>query len=90
MFISILCLSITHGIASVLEVCLICRPLATQWNPNVDGLCGNQIASFAAIEISGLVLDTIIMVSPIPIMVRLRMELKRKIKAIITLDAGAM
>ncbi|KAF2826708.1 hypothetical protein CC86DRAFT_19852, partial [Ophiobolus disseminans] len=48
------CVCIAHGIALVIEVCLICRPLAAQWDNDIGGLCGNQMASFAAIEIIGL------------------------------------
>jgi hypothetical protein len=91
LLIGTLCMSIAHGVASVLEVCLICRPLAAQWDPDVDGLCGNQMASFAAIEITGLVLDTVIIVSPIPAIMSLRgMGWMRQVESIVALDAGAM
>jgi hypothetical protein len=85
-----LCTSIIHGMASVLEVCLICRPLVAQWDPDVDGFCGNQMASFATIEISGLVLDAIILTSPISTVLALHIKLRQKVQVIIALDAGAM
>jgi hypothetical protein len=86
----ILCVSIIHGIASVLEVCLICRPLTAQWDPDAKGLCGNQMASFAVIEISGMIIDVAILVMPATIVPRMDMTLKRKIRVMIFLDVGAM
>lgn len=79
-----------HGIASVLEVCLICRPLATQWDSNIKGLCGNQTASFIAVEVSGLVLDLAILVSPLPTVYSLMISRARKATIILLLDAGAL
>ncbi|KAF2029082.1 integral membrane protein [Setomelanomma holmii] len=85
-----LVLCVTHGLGSVLEVCLICRPLAAQWDPNVTGVCGSQLASFAAIEISGLILDLVMLISPVPAVLRMRMNRLKQIKAIIMLDIGAI
>jgi hypothetical protein len=48
------------------------------------------MASFAVIEISGLVIDAAILVSPIPTILGLHMKLRRKFEVIIALDAGAM
>jgi hypothetical protein len=81
---------VLHGIGSVLEICLICRPLAAQWDPHVKGVCGNQVVSFTVIEISGLVLDLIILVSPLPRLLRMQMSVATKVKTIILLDAGVV
>jgi hypothetical protein len=82
--------SIIHGIASVLEVCLVCRPLAAQWDPNVKGLCGNQMASFAAIETSGILIDVAILLTPAILVLKLQTAFKKKIATILVFDAGAM
>jgi uncharacterized membrane protein len=83
-----LVLCILHGIASVLEVCLICQPLAAQWDPNVKGLCGNQIVSFVVIEVAGLVLDLVILLTPLYMVLRSQMNRGTKLKAVMILDAG--
>ena len=83
-------LSICHGFTSVLEVCLICRPITAQWDPDVTGLCGNQTASFVTIEIIGLVLDLAILLSPLPTLLHSAMDCASKVRLIILLDAGAM
>jgi hypothetical protein len=54
------------------------------------GICGNQLASFATIEISGLVLDTTLLVLPIPVVIGLKTSRIKKLKAIVILDIGAM
>jgi hypothetical protein len=74
----------------VLEVCLICRPLASQWDPNVEGLCGNQIASFVAIETSGMLLDVAILDSLVVGLSHFQTSLRKKLVIVLLLDAGAM
>jgi hypothetical protein len=81
---------ILHGVASVLEVCLICRPIAAQWDPDVKGKCGNQIVSFVTIEVTGMALDIAILVSPLPGMRYLRVEKWEKLKIVFILDVGAV
>jgi hypothetical protein len=88
--ITILWLCIAHGVASVLEPCLICRPLAAQWNPLSGGLCGNQMASFTAIEVTGLALDLAILASPVPGLCSLHMNLAQRLKIILIIDSGAL
>ena len=83
-------LCIAHGIASVLEVCLICRPLAAQWDPYVGGLCENQTMSFAAIEISGMVLDVAILASPLWPLYNLRIQAAKKVPIVLGFEAGAV
>jgi hypothetical protein len=87
---TILCSCIAHGIAAVLEVCLICRPMAAQWNPKVQGLCGNQTISFVALEVSGMVLDLVILMAPLGPIATLKMKKARRFKFIVLLDAGVL
>src|SRR4051794_25613514 len=63
----VVCVCVIHGIISALELFLICRPLAAQWDAYGAGTCGNQIDSFMVIECCGLVLDCIISILPIPL-----------------------
>jgi hypothetical protein len=86
----LLCLCGVHGMVSILEVCLICRPLAAQWDPNVGGACGNQIASFVTIEVLGLALDVAILVLPIKVVFGLKMAPKRKLGLVMIFSSGVM
>jgi hypothetical protein len=86
----LLCLCGVHGMVSILEICLICRPLAAQWDPNTGGACGNQIASFVTIEVLGLALDVAILVLPIKVLFGLNMALKRKLGLVMIFSSGVM
>jgi hypothetical protein len=90
LFLAMLCLCGSHGIVSILEICLICRPLAAQWDPNVGGACGNQIASFVTIEVLGLALDVAILVLPIRPLFGLNIPLKKKWVPLMTFSSGVM
>jgi hypothetical protein len=86
----LLCLCGVHGMVSILEVCLICRPLAAQWDPNTGGACGNQIASFVTIEVLGLALDVAILLLPVKPLIRLRVTMKQKLTLLFVFNSGIM
>jgi hypothetical protein len=88
--ITLLCFSILHGVASILEICLICRPLTVQWNMNAKGACGNQVASYVVIEGSGMVLDVAILGLPIVVLTKVSLPISQKLGIFVALDAGVM
>jgi hypothetical protein len=65
-------------------------PTNSQWDPDVKGLCGNQIASFAAIEISGMVLDVVILALPVLALRPIQPSLPKKLWLLLLIDAGVM
>lgn len=62
----LLVLSLVYGLVVFLEVFLICRPMAVDWNTHVNGTCGNQIISYLVLEVCGLLLDFTIAAVSIP------------------------
>lgn len=87
---TLLVLSILYGLAVLLEVFLICRPMAANWNTNVDGTCGNQIASYLVLEAIGLLLDFAILVVPSPAIWRLNMSWRRKVGVTVVFSIGVL
>jgi hypothetical protein len=69
---------------------LICRPMAAQWDPDVEGLCGNQTASFIALEVSGMVLDLALLLTPSYIVAKLHTSRANKVRPIAIFNAGAL
>lgn len=76
--------------ASIIQIFLICRPFAAQWDPRVLGACGDQVASFMALESAGVVLDLGIFLVPFIMIMGLEMRLETKIQAILVFNIGAM
>lgn len=76
--------------ASAVQIFLICRPFAAQWDPRVLGSCGDQVASFMALESAGLVLDLGILLVPTVMIVGLRMRLEKKVQLILVFNLGAV
>ena len=85
-----LALSILYGLVVILEVFLICRPLAVDWNPHVDGKCADQIVSYLVLEILGLLIDFSILVTPLPLILRLHINWRKKILIAAILSMGAL
>ncbi|ROV89875.1 hypothetical protein VPNG_10248 [Cytospora leucostoma] len=78
-------------LASILQVYLICRPFAAQWDPRVMGTCGDQLLSFTVLESAGLILDIAILAWPVAVVVfRLKNTTAVKITLILILDMGAV
>ena len=87
---SMLVLSILYGLVVILEVFLICRPLAVDWNPHVDGKCADQIVSYLVLEILGLLIDFTILVTPLPVIAKLAMDWRRKMSIAAVFSIGAL
>ncbi|KAK9434884.1 integral membrane protein [Metarhizium brunneum] len=76
--------------ASVLQVFLMCTPLAATWDKNMAGTCGDQAASLMAFESLGLALDVAVLAVPAVYVMRMQAPLQRRLAAIVVLDAGAI
>lgn len=88
--IAIMTLSAGLAVASIIQIFLICRPFAAQWDPRVLGACGDQVASFMALESAGVVLDLGILLVPSVVIMRLQMSLERKVQLIFIFNIGAV
>lgn len=87
---SLLVVSILYGVVVFLEIFLICRPIAVDWNASVDGTCGDQIVAYLILEVFGLLLDFAILVVPIPFVWRLKVERRQKISISFRFSIGVL
>ena len=87
----LLVLCILYGLVALLEIFLICRPMAVDWNTQIKGTCGNQITSYLVLEVLGLLLDFTIMVVPIHCIWNLPRTAKtKKVRAMILFSIGIL
>ena len=87
---SLLVMSILYGLVVFLEVFLICRPMAVDWNAHVDGTCGDQIVSYLVLEVLGLLFDLTIAAVSIPYLWALQMPLAKKCLTQLMFSIGAL
>ena len=73
----LLILSALYGIVLVLEVLLVCRPIAAAWDPNVKGSCGNEVIAYIILETLGLILDLAIAVLPVGFILDLQLNTRQ-------------
>lgn len=88
--IAIMILSAALGMASIIQIFLICKPFASQWDPRVLGTCGDQVTSFIIIESAGLFLDIVILALPLKFIPRVQMRVKEKFRVILLMNIGVM
>lgn len=88
--VTIMTLSACLAGASIIQIFLICRPFAAQWDPRVLGACGDQVASFMALESAGVVLDLGILLIPSLMIVQLHMRREAKVQLILVFNIGAV
>ena len=86
----LLILSVLYGLVVFLEVFLICRPMAVDWNAHIDGVCGDQIVSYLVLEVLGLLFDFTVAVVSIPYIRALHMTSARKVPIQIVFSIGAL
>lgn len=88
--IAIMVFSTALCLASIIQIFLICKPFAAHWDPQVLGSCGDQVTSFIVFESMGLILDVAILALPLILIMRLKMEMKRKVGITLIFNAGAV
>lgn len=86
----LLVLAILYGLVVFLEVFLICRPMAVDWNAHIGGTCGDQIVSYLVLEVLGLIFDLTIAAVSIPYIWALRVALATKVLTQIMFSIGAL
>ena len=87
---SLLVLSILYGLVVFLEIFLICRPMAVDWNAYIGGTCGDQIVSYVVLEVLGLLIDFTIFVAPLLFIWKVRMPWAEKLRVSIIFSIGAL
>lgn len=83
-------LSASLAAASAVQIFLICRPFAAQWDPRVLGSCGDQVLSFMVLESVGIILDVGILLVPAVTIMGLQMRVEMKFRLILVFNIGAM
>ncbi|KAL2003384.1 hypothetical protein VTN02DRAFT_4120 [Thermoascus thermophilus] len=59
-------------------ICFGCSPVAKQWNPAIPGSCIDTIRSYYAIAGTSLGFDVIIILLPIPVLLKLQLRTRQK------------
>ena len=88
--ITLICLSILYGGATILSALLICRPIRASWDTNIPGRCGNQTVAYVSLEVVGLAIDIAILVLPWPLTMNLQLDRKKKLVILFIMSAGGL
>lgn len=79
------------AIATIITGCLICQPFEMNWNPTLPGgHCGDQVLSFTITGVLNLLTDLMVLLLPIPYLVKLQMRLYKKIVLIGVFSIGLL
>ena len=87
---SLIALSLLCGIATLLEALLICRPVAANWDPSVNGSCGNELVPYITLEILGLLIDFGVITSPFYAIWRLPLSYLKRFKLLGQFSIGGL
>lgn len=70
---------------------LICSPVSMNWDPNTPGgKCGNEVLVFAAVGITDLFTDFVILVLPLPMVCRLHLKWQDKAALFFIFGTGTL
>ncbi|KAF9870670.1 integral membrane protein [Colletotrichum karsti] len=81
-------LIIVWALTTILLGFFICRPFALNWEPTLDGSCGNQVLSYLVTGTLNLVTDLIVLVLPLSYLWNLHLRLYKKLVLIATFSMG--
>jgi hypothetical protein len=76
------------ALSIILSCLLICRPLALNWDPTLEGTCGDQLLSYTITGSFNLATDVIVLLLPLPYLWKLQMKLYKKIILSCTFSLG--
>lgn len=85
-FVGFLCICYTLG--TILAAFLVCQPLPYYWDTAIQGHCGNEFLSYILTGSINIATDVMVLVLPIPSLVRLEMTLYKKLILIGTFACG--
>lgn len=84
---------ILQGVVALILAFSICRPFRYFWTQAVDvddGTCGNVMLFYKLYSVPSLVTDTVMLILPWPILLRLQMPLPEKVGLMLTFLAASM
>ncbi|KAI0863360.1 hypothetical protein F4860DRAFT_469656 [Xylaria cubensis] len=82
--------SAAYAVAVIATSLAICQPISASWDQTVLGRCGNEIQAYLSLEIISAILDLLIVVAPLPTLMRLHMSLGRKWLTGVLLSLGSV
>ena len=85
---AILSINLAYFTVTVLACCLICRPLAYNWDQTVHGTCGDRKSLELFIGVFNLLMDITTVALPLPVLWGLQMPVGRKIALSILFSMG--
>lgn len=86
-FVGFLCVGYTLG--TVLAAFLVCQPLPFYWDTTIDGgHCGNEFLSYILTGSINIATDVMVLLLPIPSLIRLEMSWPRRLTLIATFACG--
>ena len=79
---------VSSGIGVILDTFLFCRPFARIWNALLPGTCGSATANVLSTSIANMIVDTMIILLPMPVVWRLQMSTKKKVYLTVIFGLG--
>ncbi|KAI8952092.1 hypothetical protein F4801DRAFT_541877 [Xylaria longipes] len=86
----LLVVSVAYAIAVIASSLAICHPISASWDPTVIGRCGNQVVAYLCLEIISAILDLVIVIAPLPHVMRLTLAPIRKCGVCVVLSLGSV
>lgn len=77
-------------VGNVLQVFLICRPLASNWDASVPAVCGNRPVVYTIMGAINVATDATIMILPVPYIKKLQMSTSSKVGVSMTFLFGLL
>lgn len=75
-------LNVVWMLQTILTSLLICQPINVNWDPTVQGHCGNGRIAYALFSVFDIITDVAIVILPLRLLARLQMEKIYKIALI--------
>ncbi|KAL3420924.1 integral membrane protein [Phlyctema vagabunda] len=79
---------VAWALSVILETFLLCRPLAFNWDPTIDGVCGDRNTVYVSAGALNVVTDFMVMALPIPHILSLQLKMRKKLGLVLMFSLG--
>lgn len=87
----IMTISIAYSISVLVETFVLCKPVEYNWNKSIPGgECKSQNQAYLAAGITNLIIDSSIVILPMPMLFGLQMSLPKKFSIVAMFSLGGL
>lgn len=82
--------SVAWMLQTMLVPVFLCAPISYQWDPTVDGTCGNSMIAYTSVSVVDIITDALVLLLPLKPLARLQIQRAYKVALVAVFGSVVM